>query len=419
MMLFFLIFYALAGVTVSANGVKEALTADIAQDLLKKTLLANYQQSSRPVGALNETVMLFVNIEMQHFDFLEESGMFHLVGLLQVRWRDPRLVWNSRDYGNLFYISISQRHIWIPDLEFYNNAPNKFIRIHRNGFVTVKSDGVVFWSDTIDVNIFCGKHMRYWPHDKHECHLILGSWTFDGLEVDIMHVNANESMTFSKINKDNMEYKVIGYNATHVSKLYACCANPYTSLDYNITFQRKSSYAIIFRSPAISVAIFTLVGLCLDVTRTEKFWINGISLWLITGELIYFAHNGQNFARETPNIVIFFGASFVLVTLSQLVAVFSIFATRSTFKRKSPLPTRLSRWLNSPFVLQFLPNKVKRNSAENSTNIITSSNTDDASRLIVKGHPSDDWQILANLVQRFTCLSFSIIYLILFTVYFV
>ncbi|XP_061393575.1 acetylcholine receptor subunit alpha-L1-like [Musca vetustissima] len=342
-----------------AMDAKINLTGDTGRDLLKKTLLANYHPSSRPVQALNETVILFVNIEMQHFDYLEKTGVFHMVGLLHVRWRDPKLAWNPRDYGNITYITIAQRHIWIPDLEFYNNAPNKFIRMHRNGFVTVKQNGVVFWSDAVDVNIFCTKDMQKWPHDRHECHLVLGSWTFDGFEVDIMHVNANESMSFSNVNMHNMEYKVVSYNASHVSKYYPCCIYPYTSVDYNITFERESSYAVVFRCPAISIAMFTLLSLCLNPKRTEKLWINAISMWLITGELIYFAQNGQNFSRETPNIVIFFGVSFVLVTLSQLVAVFSIFATRSAFRSKSPLSTKFSRFLNSTLILKLAAEEAK------------------------------------------------------------
>ncbi|XP_058977352.1 acetylcholine receptor subunit alpha-L1-like isoform X1 [Musca domestica] len=409
--------FAFAGVIASASGADHVSTGDMDRDLLKKTLLANYHPSSRPVQGLNETVMLFVNIEMQHFDFLEKNGAFHLVGLLHVRWRDPKLVWNPSDYGNITYITVNQRHIWIPDLEFYNNAPNKFIRMHRNGFVSVKQNGVVFWSDAIDVNIFCTKDMTFWPHDRHECHLVLGSWTFDGFEVDIMHVNANESMSFTNVNRQNMEYKVTGYNASHVAKYYPCCLYPYTSVDYNITFQRESSYAVIFRCPAISIAAFTIFSLCLEPTRTETFWINAISLWLASGELIYFSFNGQHFSRGAPNIVIFFGVSFVMVTMSQLVAVFSIFANRSTFKTNAPLPARFSRWLNSPFVLRLLSKKSGSNMAESCKN--NCSKTDDISHLIDKCNSSNDWQLLANLLQRSTCFSFSLIYLILFSIYFV
>lgn len=200
------------------------------------------------------------------------------------------------------HIIIGQRFIWVPDLEFYNNAPDKFVRMHRNGFVSVKNNGVVLWSDTVDINIFCTNKMTNWPHDRHECQLILGSWTFDGFEVDIFQLNENASMSFATTRKQNMEYKVTEFNASHVAKYYPCCQYPYISMDYNITFERESSYAVIFRVPALSIIAFTLFGLCLDAKRSEILWLNAISLWIISAQLIYFAYNGRNFTRETPNI---------------------------------------------------------------------------------------------------------------------
>lgn len=199
------------------------------------------------------------------------------------------------------HIQINQRFIWVPDLEFYNNAPDKFIRMNRNGFVTVKNDGVVFWSDSIEVNVFCDTDMKNWPHDKHECSINLGSWTFHGFELDIMHLEPNSSMTFGSIDMKNMEYKITKFNASHVSKYYSCCVEPYVTMDYNITFERQSSYVVIFRMPALTVIMFTLFALRMDPYRAEKLWLNGLSFMIIAWQLIYFAKNISYF-NGTPNI---------------------------------------------------------------------------------------------------------------------
>lgn len=60
-----------------------AYQPDATRDALLKDILKNYNPSVRP-GQTNETVMLFVNIEIQHFDFREKDGAFHLVGQLHV-----------------------------------------------------------------------------------------------------------------------------------------------------------------------------------------------------------------------------------------------------------------------------------------------------------------------------------------------
>ncbi|XP_013109581.2 acetylcholine receptor subunit alpha-type acr-16 [Stomoxys calcitrans] len=398
------------------------LTADDVRDLLMKTLLTNYHPSSKP-GPSNEIIMVFVNIELQHFDYRARDGAFHLVGILYARWRDPKLVWNPSNYGNMRHISIGQRYVWVPDLEFYNNAPDKFMRMHRNGFVTVKNNGVVLWSDTIEANIFCSTNMKNWPHDSHDCKLTLGSWTFDGLELDILHINANASMNFSVTNRLNMEYKVTKYNASHETKYYPCCPSPYVSMDYNITFERESSYVVIFRVPGILIIAFTLLGLNLEPSRCEMFWLNALSLWLITGHLIYFANIGHHFSKETPNIVIFYSTSFILVTISQLVAVFSKYATRSQLKFKYPMPHMIDWMLYSTLALRLVPVEGTQNAFGRSmrhSKLVPLEGMDDVSNLIDQRYqPEIDWTRFAKLLQRLTFCSIAITYLIVSTVCFV
>lgn len=199
-------------------------------------------------------------------------------------------------------ININTKRVWVPDLEFYNNAPDKFIQMHGKGDVMVKNDGVVFWSDILEAQFFCSTDMSNWPHDKHECVLSLGSWTFDGLEVDIMHFDPNSSISFNSMDMQNMELKMTKFNASYVAKYYSCCQNPYITMDYEMTFARMSSYAVIFRIPALCIILITLMALALEPNRSEKLFLNAISIVLITAQLIYFAKNIGNFTRHTPYV---------------------------------------------------------------------------------------------------------------------
>ncbi|KAI8125471.1 Neuronal acetylcholine receptor subunit alpha-10 [Lucilia cuprina] len=397
------------------NAGEKIYATDDTRNALLKDILNNYQPSARPAHA-NETIMLFVNIEIQHFDYREKDGAFHLVGLLQVKWRDPKLVWNPQSYGNMSHILISQRYIWVPDLEFYNNAPDKFIRMHRNGFVTVKNDGVVFWSDSIDVNVFCTADMKNWPHDKHECNIILGSWTFDGFEVDIMHLEPNSSMTFSSIDMKNMEYKITSFSGNHTSKYYSCCLQPYVTMDYDITFQRQSSYVVIFRMPALIIILFTLIGLRMEPNRKEKLWLNGLSLILISWQLIYFAKNIAHF-HGTPYIVIFFSTSLVMVTLAQLLAVFSLYASFSNFK--GYLPVFIEIFLNFSFTRYLVPIETKNTDHSEANGQFEEVKLDDTSNLIDRNLSTNDWLRFAKVLNILAFLSFSFIFLVLSSVCFV
>ncbi|XP_075154129.1 acetylcholine receptor subunit alpha-L1-like isoform X2 [Haematobia irritans] len=404
---------------IAAENKSSVMSTDEARDHLMKTLLTNYHPSSKP-GSKNETLMVFVDIELQHFDYREKDGAFALIGMLYAKWRDPKLVWDPLQYGNMSHISVAQRYIWVPDLEIYNNAPNKYMRMHRNGFVTVKNNGVALWSDTIEANIYCTTDMRNWPHDKHECKLTLGSWTFDGFELDIMHINANESLSFAATKNLNMQYKVTEYIATHEKTFYACCPEPYVSMSYNITFERESSFVVIFRIPAMSVIVFTLLGLNLDPRRSESFWLNSINLWMLTGQLLYFACNSYRFPKETPNIVIFYSTSFILVTISQLVAVFSKYATFSPFLFKYPLPYPIEWILGSTLALRLVPMDWKETTVKcgaRHSKLTSLDEMDDSSHLIEQRYqPAHDWARFARLLQRLTFFLMSFIFLILSTV---
>lgn len=58
-------------------------TPDETRDALLHDILNNYHPSARPAHT-NETIMIYINIEIQHFDFRDKDGSFHLVGLLHV-----------------------------------------------------------------------------------------------------------------------------------------------------------------------------------------------------------------------------------------------------------------------------------------------------------------------------------------------
>ncbi|KAM7354595.1 acetylcholine receptor subunit alpha-type acr-16-like [Cochliomyia hominivorax] len=388
---------------------------DEARDALMKDIINNYNPSVRPALS-NETIMVFVDIEMQHFDFREKDGNFHLVGLLHVKWRDPKLVWNPKSYGNMSNIQINQRYIWVPDLEFYNNAPDKFIRMNQNGFVTVKNDGVVFWSDSIEVNVFCNNDLTYWPHDKHECTIHLGSWTFHGFELDIMHLEPNSSMTFGSIDKKNMQYKIIHFNVSHVSKFYQCCQEPYITMDYNITFERQSSYVVIFRMPALTVIMFTLISLKMEPNRTEKLWLNGLSFILISWELIYFTENIAHF-NGIPYIVIFFATSLVMVTFAQIIAIFSIFASCSNFK--GYLPFFIENFLNCPYILYLVPLQTKNMDHIEINGQFEEVILEDTTNLINRNISRNDWVRFAKVLNVLGFLTYAFIFVVLTSICFV
>lgn len=52
-------------------------------------------------------------------------------------------------------------------------------------FVSINYDGSVTWLAPVVVKTVCNFNVRYFPYDTQFCTLTVGSWMFDGLEVDL------------------------------------------------------------------------------------------------------------------------------------------------------------------------------------------------------------------------------------------
>ncbi|XP_054744610.1 neuronal acetylcholine receptor subunit alpha-2-like [Anastrepha obliqua] len=395
-------------------------SASIARQSLITDLFVNYDPAVKPAPK-GERIDLHANLVLQHYDFRESDGSFHFVGLLEVGWRDPKLGWNPIDYNNLTRIPVRQKLVWVPDLEVYNNAPDKFLRMHHHGIVILENTGMVLWNDNIELNIFCTTMMNNWPHDRHECKLSLGSWTYDGFEVDFMNYsNPNRTINFGDIDMANMEYKVVEFGVERISTVYSCCAEPYITMDYHLKFERRCAFVTVFRAQILTVIVLSLLALCLETGHRLKICINGLNLIIITFVLIYFTHLIGKISRNTPSIVKFFSCSFVLVTVQQILAVFSIFATHASYRGK--LHPFISNLLRNSFVSYMIP---RRNTliAQRETGDLNTQFEDVAlqefSNLIFTDSTPYEWMQLASFFENFALILFSVIYSILATVCFV
>ena len=46
-------------------------------------------------------------------------------------------------------------------------------------------DGTVIWVPPSQFTVFCDLDLTYWPYDKQTCMLRVGSWTYDGEQLDL------------------------------------------------------------------------------------------------------------------------------------------------------------------------------------------------------------------------------------------
>jgi nicotinic acetylcholine receptor len=82
----------------------------------------------------------------------------------------------------------------LPDVVLYNSADD-----YNKGFmqskVMVKPDGLVFWSLPIKLRSSCKIDVTYFPFDDQVCVWKFGSWTYSGLQVDLISLKASGELT--------------------------------------------------------------------------------------------------------------------------------------------------------------------------------------------------------------------------------
>ena len=71
---------------------------------------------------------------------------------------------------------------------------------------------------------------------KH-CELEFGSWTYDGLKMDVHFYEQNENIDLSNYVPSN-EWNVIASPARKNIKYYKCCIEPYPHLTFQLVLQR-------------------------------------------------------------------------------------------------------------------------------------------------------------------------------------
>jgi nicotinic acetylcholine receptor len=82
----------------------------------------------------------------------------------------------------------------LPDVVLYNSADD-----YNKGFmqskVMVKPDGLVFWSLPIKLRSSCKIDVTYFPFDDQVCVWKFGSWTYSGLQVDLISLKESGELT--------------------------------------------------------------------------------------------------------------------------------------------------------------------------------------------------------------------------------
>ena len=120
------------------------------------------------------------------------------------------------------------------------------------------------------IKIYCTLNVRHFPFDSQHCSIIFISWTYHGLQLNIVY-NATVDANAVYYSGENQEWWVNRITHNRSEKYYACCAEPYPDVTFTIHMNRRSLFYIfnlIF--PCMLIYVVCMLGFFLPIESGEK-----------------------------------------------------------------------------------------------------------------------------------------------------
>lgn len=87
--------------------------------------------------------------------------------------------WNPKDYDGITNFTVDTYELWRPDIEVFNHVEFPQLFTENSYFIVLDSSGVLEWCPRGRAVVNCDTDMSHFPHDEHECSLLIGSATYD------------------------------------------------------------------------------------------------------------------------------------------------------------------------------------------------------------------------------------------------
>ena len=157
---------------------------------LFRCMMTDYDKTSRPgldskqcvasAPPVSVTFQLVVKV-LTKVD--QRLGSYELEGYMRLRWRDPRLSFNSSTYCHPFIVQSTAEGIWVPDLYFEHSVSLSLGDGHDGEVLYIYPDGSVVWSRFARLQLRCTMGFGQLPFDTQNCLLLSGIYSDTAADV--------------------------------------------------------------------------------------------------------------------------------------------------------------------------------------------------------------------------------------------
>ncbi|XP_017778182.1 PREDICTED: acetylcholine receptor subunit alpha-like isoform X2 [Nicrophorus vespilloides] len=266
-------------------------------------------------------------------------------------WYDYKLKWDPKEYGGVEMLHVPSDHIWRPDIVLYNNADGNF-EVTLATKATLNYTGRVEWKPPAIYKSSCEIDVEYFPFDEQTCVMKFGSWTYDGFQVDLRHVDEVKGSNIVDIGVDltefytSVEWDILEVPAVRNEKFYTCCDEPYLDITFNITMRRKTLfYTVNLIIPCMGISFLTVLVFYLPSDSGEKV---SLSISILLSLTVFFLLLAE-IIPPTSLVVPLLG-KFVLFTM--ILDTFSICVTVVVLNVhfRSPQTHVMAPWVRRVFI---------------------------------------------------------------------
>ncbi|XP_041375101.1 neuronal acetylcholine receptor subunit alpha-10-like [Gigantopelta aegis] len=319
------------------------LTSDVRwtdEQKLLYYLRRNYDSAVRPVFNASHPIVVRLGITLaQVLDVDEKNQIITLSVWLDQEWYDEKLTWNKSLFANITILRIPCDLVWLPDIILYNSVDN-----HHKGYmrslVMVQENGNVFWPPIVRMRSSCKMDITYFPFDDQVCKLKLGSWAYDGFQLDVVK-RTMEVDTENYV--DNGEWVLIDTQVTRNVVYYACCPEPFPDITFYIHIRRRVLYYMFnVIVPCVLLSSLSLTGFLLPSDSGEKVTLGLTVLLAFSVFMLLVAENMPPTSEYVPLIGIYLTVIMAMSAISVALAVFVLSCHhRGTVVKLPPRPVRI------------------------------------------------------------------------------
>ncbi|KAJ3640043.1 hypothetical protein Zmor_003363 [Zophobas morio] len=322
----------------------ESLAGYNEKRLLHK-LLDNYNVLERPVANESDPLQLSFGLTLMQIIDVDEKNQLLITNIwLKLEWNDMNLRWNATEYGGVKDLRIPPHRLWKPDVLMYNSADEGFDGTYPTN-VVVRNNGSCLYVPPGIFKSTCKIDITWFPFDDQRCEMKFGSWTYDGLQLDLQLQDDSGGDISSFIT--NGEWDLLGVPGKRNEIYYNCCPEPYIDITFVIIIRRRTLYYFFnLIVPCVLIASMAVLGFTLPPDSGEKLSLGVTILLSLTVFLNMVAETMPATSDAVPLLGTYFNCIMFMVASSVVSTILIL-----NYHHRNADTHEMSEWIKVVFLI--------------------------------------------------------------------